>query len=127
MASEDATERLIATVSEFSDGDKRLVAIDGVEIGVFRLGDAFFAWRNVCPHQGGPVCQGRIFKRVIEKVDAEGKVHDRSYDEHARHIVCPWHGGEFDIRTGHHAGTNQLALHPVEATVREGRVYLRVE
>lgn len=120
-------EHRLGSVSDFKDGDKRLVAIGGVEIGVFQLGDAFYAWRNVCPHQGGPVCQGRIFKRVIENIDADRKVHGRRYDEDVRHIVCPWHGGEFDIRTGRHAGTDTLRLVPVETVVSGGEVFLRVD
>ena len=32
----------------------------GSEIGVFRLGDEFFAYENKCPHLEGPVCQGKI-------------------------------------------------------------------
>lgn len=103
------------------------MVVSGIEIGVFQLGGAFYAWRNVCPHQGGPVCQGRIFKRVVENVDADGKVHGRRYDENVRHIVCPWHGGEFDIRTGYHAGTSTLALDPIETVVRHGEVFVCVD
>ncbi|HEV2961347.1 MAG TPA: hypothetical protein VG649_05925 [Candidatus Angelobacter sp.] len=44
-----------------------------------------------------------------------------------RHIVCPWHGGEFDIRTGYHAGTNTLALDPIETVVRHGEVFVCVD
>ena len=121
------TEHMVGAAEAFKDGDKRVFVINGIEIGVFQLGGVFYAWRNLCPHQGGPVCQGRIFKRVIEKVDSERKVHGRSYDENIRHIVCPWHGGEFDIRTGYHAGTNTLALDPIETIVRDGEVFLRVD
>ncbi len=119
-------ENRIALVSDFKDGDKRLVVINGVEIGVFRLDGAFYAWRNVCPHQGGPVCQGRIFRRVIESISADRSVHGRCYDEDVSHIVCPWHGAEFDIRTGRHAGTNTLTLYPVKTIIRDGEVFLSV-
>jgi nitrite reductase (NADH) small subunit len=121
------TEHRVGSILDFKDGDKRLIAIGGIEIGVFQLGGTFYAWRNRCPHQGGPVCQGRIFKRVIENVDADGRVNGRAYDEYTRHIVCPWHGGEFDIRTGYHAGTNSLALVPIQTIVRDGEVFLRVD
>lgn len=120
-------EYKVASVSDFEDGSKLLVSVGGTEIGIFRLGDAFYAWRNVCPHQGGPVCQGRIFKRVIENIDADRKLHGLLYDETVRHIVCPWHGAEFDIRTGRHAGTKRLALDPIEAVVRNGEIVLHVD
>lgn len=120
-------ERSVGAVCSFEDGGKRVVVVDGMEVGVFYVGGVFYAWRNVCPHQGGPVCQGRIFKKVIEVVDSERKVYGRSYDESVLHIVCPWHGGEFDIRTGYHAGTNKLALNPIQTIVRNGEVFLRVD
>ncbi|BCH20110.1 hypothetical protein MesoLjLa_69610 (plasmid) [Mesorhizobium sp. L-2-11] len=73
------------------------------------------------------MCQGRIFKRVIENIDADRKLHGLLYDETVRHIVCPWHGAEFDIRTGRHAGTKKLALDPIEAVVHNGEIVLHVD
>jgi len=120
------SEHLVGPIGAFKDGDKRVFVINGIEIGVFQLGGVFYAWRNICPHQGGPVCQGRIFKRVIENVNSDREIHGRSYDENVCHIVCPWHGGEFNIRTGHHAGTNILALDAIQTIIRDGEVFLRV-
>ena len=34
------------------------------------------------------------------------------------HIVCPWHGYEFDVRTGEHPG---------DATMRLRKAYVRTE
>ena len=121
------TEHLVGKVDEFADGDKELLSVDGIEIGVFRLGSDFHAWRNVCPHQGGPVCQGRIFKRVIDNVGPDQQLHGRDYDESQLHIVCPWHGAEFNIRTGAHAGIPELTLDPVEIVVRDEEVFVRVD
>ena len=59
-------EIFVANTDEIEDRE-RVVIVDGsLEIGVFRLGDDFFAWENNCPHSGGPICQGRIMNRVIE-------------------------------------------------------------
>jgi nitrite reductase/ring-hydroxylating ferredoxin subunit len=52
-------EIFVAREQEISDGERKIVIDDKVEIGVFRIDGAFYAWRNDCPHQGGPVCQGR--------------------------------------------------------------------
>ena len=57
----------ICREDELEDQGKTVVEIDGLQIGVFRLGDDFFAYKNLCPHQGGPVCQGRIYQKVVEK------------------------------------------------------------
>lgn len=121
------SEQRVGSVRAFKDGEKRVILIGGVEVGIFQLDGEFYAWRNVCPHHGGPVCQGRIFTRVIANVAPDRTVHGCSYDESKRHIVCPWHGGEFNIRTGHHAGTDALSLDPIPAIIRDGEVFLRVD
>ena len=114
----------VGAVEEFEDRSKRVVTVGNAEIGVFRLGDDFHAWRNVCPHQGGPVCQGRLYPLVRENLDDQMKSHGRLYDEDKLNIVCPWHGLEFDIRTGKHPGTSELALDPVTVQVEAGDVYV---
>jgi nitrite reductase (NADH) small subunit len=121
------TEHLIGNLHEFTDGAKLLLSVSGADIGIFRLDGAFHAWRNVCPHQGGPVCQGRIFKRVIDDLGSDKQHHGRAYDESQLHIVCPWHGAEFNIRTGAHAGIPDLSLTPIEIFVRDEKVYVRVD
>ncbi len=114
----------IDAVENFADRSKRVVTIGDEEIGVFRLGQEFFAWRNICPHQGGPVCQGRLYARVHEKLDSAMRSHGRYYDDDKLNIVCPWHGLEFDVRTGQHPGAATLALEPATVQVEAGEVYV---
>jgi nitrite reductase/ring-hydroxylating ferredoxin subunit len=115
----------VGAVEEFEDRGKRVVTIGDVEIGIFRLGDEFHAWHNICPHQGGPVCQGRLYNLVRENLDeATMQSHGRLYDEDKLNIVCPWHGLEFDIRTGEHPGNSELALERATVQVDAGEVYV---
>ena len=74
------------------------------EVGVFRIGGEFYAWHNRCAHRAGPVCQGRIMKRVLEPVAGDKTMRTQEYDEAESHIVCPWHGYEFSIKTGYSPG-----------------------
>jgi nitrite reductase/ring-hydroxylating ferredoxin subunit len=39
-------------------------------------------------------------------------------------IVCPWHGYEFDLRTGRHPGNPSARLRRVEIRLRDGDVYV---
>ena len=71
----------IGTVSEFEEGTKKVFNLGETEVGVFRLGEKFYAWNNICPHQGGPVCQGRLYPRVHENLDENKHSHGRLYDE----------------------------------------------
>jgi nitrite reductase/ring-hydroxylating ferredoxin subunit len=40
--------------------------------------------------------------------------------------VCPWHGYEYNVRTGRNSGHPNLRLRPVETVVRDGSVYVRL-
>ncbi|MEP7200512.1 MAG: Rieske (2Fe-2S) protein [Chloroflexota bacterium] len=86
---------VVATVDELPPGARKIVEIDGRSIGVFNLNGEFFALRNRCPHQGGPLCAGRIGYAIDAPTPGEYIVSRK--DEMIR---CPWHGWEFDLRTG---------------------------
>ena len=51
---------IVATLEELPAGTRKIVEIAGRSIGVFNIGGEFFALRNRCPHQGGPLCEGRL-------------------------------------------------------------------
>jgi nitrite reductase/ring-hydroxylating ferredoxin subunit len=119
-------EIFVANAAEIPEGERKIVVADGTEIGVFCMDGAFYAWRNMCPHQGGPVCQGRLMKRVEERLDAERRSLGMHYVENALNIVCPWHGYEFDVRTGRHAGVSAIRLAGYPVTLRDGDVYVVV-
>ena len=57
-------EIAVAKLADVPDGDYRIFALDALEVGIFRFGDRVVAYENVCPHAGGPVCQGKIFNQV---------------------------------------------------------------
>ena len=74
---------------------RRIVRVGGREIGVFRFGDEFYAVRTRCPHQGGPLCLGYILPRLVS--NEPGVV---GVAEAPPLVVCPWHGWQYDARTG---------------------------
>jgi NAD(P)H-dependent nitrite reductase small subunit len=57
----------------------RSVTIGGDEIAIFNLGDRFVAVDNVCPHRGGPLCDGIVS---------------------GASVVCPLHGYKICLETG---------------------------
>ncbi|MFN3892111.1 MAG: Rieske (2Fe-2S) protein [Beijerinckiaceae bacterium] len=113
----------VARFEDIADGDHRVFAAGKREVGVFRVGEAIYAWENHCPHAGGPVCQGKIFPRVDEALDAEKKSLGLRFSSR-RNIVCPWHGFEFDIETGIHPGDPSVRLRRIVAEVRDGDIVL---
>ncbi len=116
----------VARDSELADGERRVVSADGVEIGVFRIDGALYGWRNECPHAGGPVCQGRMIKGVEERLDDKRHSLGIHFVDGSCHVVCPWHGFEFDVKTGVHAGTASVRLKRHAVEVRDGAIYVVV-
>jgi 3-phenylpropionate/trans-cinnamate dioxygenase ferredoxin subunit len=86
---------IAATVDEVPPGARKIVEIDGRSVGLFNLDGMFFALRNQCPHQGGPLCQGR--QSGLLEAATPGQFR---YTRRGEILRCPWHGWEFDIRTG---------------------------
>ena len=113
----------VGSVEEFPDGECRVLVVDGLEVGIFRQGERLVAYHNICPHVGGPVCQGKIFNRVEELIAPDMTSRGLRFGPQ-RHIVCPWHGYEFDLETGAHPGDPDLRLTPVDIQVRDNAVYL---
>jgi nitrite reductase/ring-hydroxylating ferredoxin subunit len=87
--------QVVARASDVPQGGCKLVNVAGREIGVFNVGGQYFALANRCPHEGGPLCQGRIGPLILS--DGPGTYRLAKDKEFLR---CPWHGWEFDIRTG---------------------------
>jgi nitrite reductase/ring-hydroxylating ferredoxin subunit len=86
---------VVGTVDEIPPGGRKLVELDGRSIGVFNVGGEFFALRNRCPHQGGELCKGRLSGLL-----AAPKPGQYELTRPGEILRCPWHGWEFDIRTG---------------------------
>ena len=116
----------VGPISAFSDPGRKVVEIDGIEIGVFHVKGQFSAYGNVCPHMGGPVCQGKILPRVEEDIAEDRKSRGFLFSKSQTNVVCPWHGYEFDIRTGRHQGNPRLRLRPMELRVEDGEVFVLI-
>lgn len=69
----------IAPVSELPAGERLFIEVEGKSIVIFNIADQLFAIADICTHDDGPLGDG----------DIEGF-----------NVVCPRHGGEFDVRTG---------------------------
>ena len=89
------TQEVVAKASDIAPGTCKIVSVRGREIGVFNLDGEYFALANRCPHAGGPLCRGNIGALALS--DGPGQYRLTREREFLR---CPWHGWEFDIRTG---------------------------
>ena len=69
--------------------------VGGREIGVFKVDGDFYALLHLCPHLGGPLCLGD----VLGLIESDGPG-DLRLDPERKMLTCPWHGWEFDMKTG---------------------------
>jgi nitrite reductase/ring-hydroxylating ferredoxin subunit len=69
----------VAKINDLEPGQGMLVEVEGKEIALFNCDGNYYAIDNECTHVGGPLCEGEL----------EGDV-----------VICPWHGAEFNVKTG---------------------------
>jgi nitrite reductase/ring-hydroxylating ferredoxin subunit len=86
---------VVAPLSGFPDGERRIVSVGGRSIGVFRVGESFYGIRNRCPHQGGPLCLGHVLGDAVADAPGQARVASAPL-----RIACPWHGWEYDLDSG---------------------------
>lgn len=80
----------VATTDEIKPGERLVVEIGRHWVAVFNIDGTYYAVRDVCTHDDGPLAEGEVYGCEIE---------------------CPRHGARFDLRTG--AVTAPPAVRPV--------------
>lgn len=116
----------VVPADELGEGERVLIDVNEREVAVVRHDGDLHAFSNHCPHQGGPVGEGQLSGRFVLSEDGEG-VSDLQYDDSDRIVSCPWHGWEFDLKSGDHISDPKYKLPQYEVVVRGGDVYLSMD
>lgn len=95
----------VAQVHECPAGQAIEVVVDNQMVALFNVDGTFYALDGVCPHQGGPLGNG----------DLDGCV-----------VTCPWHGWQFDVRSGKNQLSENIVQPSIACKVEEGYVYVRL-
>lgn len=90
-------EHVVAKVGEIEPGGRKLVPIGRHGVGVYNVDGTYYAIANYCPHEGGPLCSGRLGGRSVTDEKAAGGA---SVVEDGEYIYCPWHQWGFELATG---------------------------
>jgi nitrite reductase/ring-hydroxylating ferredoxin subunit len=89
------SRHVVAAARDIPPGSRKLVTVRGRPIAVFNLDGAYYGLLNRCPHQGGSLCEGVLTGLLQSPTPGE-----YVYSRQGEILRCPWHGWEFDIRTG---------------------------
>jgi nitrite reductase/ring-hydroxylating ferredoxin subunit len=116
-------ECFVAKASELKDGDRRIVIAGAHEIGVFCKDGTYYAYSNTCVHQGGPACEGIMINRVVDVIGADRTYQGQIFGDEV-HFVCPWHGYEYDLKTGTCVGDRRLRLKKYEVVQRGEDIFV---
>jgi nitrite reductase/ring-hydroxylating ferredoxin subunit len=86
---------IVATIDDIPPGKRMLVKVNGREIGIVNVDGEYFAVGNRCPHEGASLCKGRVVG-LVESTEPGSY----QFSRRGEFLRCPWHGWEFDLRTG---------------------------
>ena len=117
-------EWFVAKTSELKDGDRRIVSAGKREIGVFHKDGAFYAYSNTCLHQGGPACEGLTIAKVEERLRPDKTSQGLCFSETDMNFVCPWHGMEYDMKSGECISDRRMKLKKYQVVQKGDEIYV---
>ena len=69
----------IAAVRDVPAGQAAAFTVEGQRIALFNVEGTYYAVGDTCTHRGGPLSEGAV---------------------QGTKVTCPWHGADFDLKTG---------------------------
>ena len=95
----------VCDAAEIPEGERKIMRIGGRSMGVFHHDGEWYAVRNYYLHRSGPVATG----------DLEGDV-----------LTCPWHGYQYDVKTGEFLLDPAVKLETYQVDIRDGKVHVQL-
>jgi len=93
-------------VDDIPLGEGREFAVAGKVIAVFHTDEGYHAMDGLCPHAGGPIGTGTLRNGIV---------------------TCPWHGWQFDVRTGQHCLSESVKTTTYPVTVEDENLIIAIE
>lgn len=115
--------------SEIPPGTRKVVEVNRRSIGIYNINGQFYAIRNLCPHQGAPLCEGITSSYVTSSRPGEF-----AYEREGEVVRCPWHFWEFDMKSGcmivdpkMRTKTYDVTVERYDVSVEDGNVIVHME
>ena len=96
----------VASVSDLPPGSAREVTVGDRVIALFNANGEICALDGLCMHSGGPLAKGTLRGEVI---------------------TCPWHGWQFNVKTGRHCLAPRIQQPRVTVEVRGEEIFVAAE
>jgi nitrite reductase (NADH) small subunit len=116
-------EHFIGALADFPPGSQKVISIGKLQVGIFNVDGELYALPNICPHQFGPICTGRVSGTLLSDGEHEWS-HYWGLD--GKVVACPWHGIEFDITTGRSLASPKLKVRQYPIAVVDGQICLTI-
>ena len=110
----------VCTLDELPEGSHVVRQItERLSVGVYHVDGQIVAFRNHCPHNGAPICEGTVGSAIVADDNFQ-----RCLKYEGRILRCPWHAWEFLLPEGVTLTKPvfRLLRHPV--TVEDGQVFV---
>lgn len=118
-AAQRGREYEVCRVEDFPEGTKRIVPVGRYGIGVYNVNGTFYAIANHCPHEGGPLCQGRQGGRTVVDESVPGGA---ALVREGEWVYCPWHQWGIELATGTTAVKPEWSVRTYPVRVVDGMV-----
>ncbi len=93
----------LARTEDVPPGSGLEVTAAGRIIALFNVDGTFHAIDGICAHAGGPVGKGELNGCIV---------------------TCPWHGWQYDVSTGRHCLTENIAQQSFPVSIDNGEVFV---
>jgi nitrite reductase/ring-hydroxylating ferredoxin subunit len=109
-------KHVVARIDEVKPGEHIKVTVRGRDIALFNLAGEFYAIGDRCPHEAGSLSTGC----QVSLAESDKPGHYR-LSRRGEFIKCPWHGWEFDIKTGQsYCDPFKMRVRSYEAAIQTG-------
>jgi nitrite reductase (NADH) small subunit len=95
----------VARVEDVPPGTVKTVRAGEEEIALAHVDGAFYATQNTCLHLRGPLGEGSLAGCLL---------------------TCPWHGWQYDVRTGENDFDLAIRLRTYDVRIVDGEIRVRV-
>ena len=93
----------VGSLAQLPSGSVMEAEVAGSTYAICNVDGELHALDGICPHAGGPLGQGAL---------------------HGTTLVCPWHGWEYDCRTGINDFDESVKVELFPVKVENGEIFL---